>query len=199
MTLANKHCAHQKAWRASSLKQTCARCSPRSGYEDAVSDLREASVCMCGFASEGAGRRSDAGMPALSTLPSLGPGGFVLRMSRTESAICLLARLTRSPRLCLDCMLFRPKEISLIGVELAGKDPSGCHDKAGGSLSCQDCRPFSLHSFLSSPFELAGCAVLVKGGVDAAKIEGGIFVPDIGLHRDTDSQCDPVQPLRLTK
>ncbi len=77
-----------------------------------------------------------ASMPVLSTALSFGPGGFVARMSRTESAICLLARLTRSPpRLCLDCMLSRPKDRSLIGVELAGRDPSGCQDKAGGSLS----------------------------------------------------------------
>ena len=119
-------------------------------------------------------------MPVLSTALSFGPGGFVARMSKTESAICLLARLTRSPpRLCLECMLSRPKDRSLMGIELAGRDPSGCQDKAGGSLSWKDCRPMSLQSFLSSPFALAGCAVVVKGCADAAKIEGGIFAPDI--------------------
>ena len=143
-----------------------------------------------GLSSEEPGSPS---MPALSIMLSFGPGGFVARMSKTESAICLLARLTRSPpRLCLECMLSRPKERSLIGVELAGRSPSGCQDKAGGSLSWKDCRPMSLQSFLSSPVEMAGCAVVVKGGADAANIEGGIFAPDIVFQADAEPLSDPV-------
>ena len=166
---------------------------------EGVSDLRDASVCMAAGLFSRAPSRVLAAMLVLSTALSFGPGGFVARMSRTESAICLLARLTRSPpRLCLDCMLSRPKDRSLIGVELAGRDPSGCQDKAGGSLSWKDCRPMSLQSFLSSPFELAGCAVVVKGCADAAKIEGGIFAPDIPLQANAGSLSKPVHRQKLT-
>ena len=140
---------------------------------------------MLSFPSEAAGCASELGPSAPSCALSSGPGGFVARMSKTDRAICLLARLTLSPRLCLDCMLLRPKDISLMGRVLAGREPSGCQDRAGGSLSCQDCRPFSLvHSFFSSPFELAGCAALAKGWADAANMEGGILAPDIGYLSD---------------
>lgn len=142
-------------------------------------------MCMSSLPSEAAGCASELGPPAPSCAVSFGPGGLVARMSKTDRAICLLARLTLSPRLCLDCMLLRPKDISLMGRVLAGREPSGCQDRAGGSLSCQDCRPFSLvHPLFSSPFELAGCAVLAKGWADAANMEGGILAPDIGYLSD---------------
>ncbi len=56
----------------------------------------------------------------------------------------------------------------------------------------------SLQSFLSSPFELAGCAVVVKGCADAAKIEGGIFAPDILLQADAGSLGKPAHLSKLT-
>ncbi len=144
-----------------------------------MSDLTDSSLCMSAFASEAADVASAPSKPALSGLLSTGPGGFVARMSSTERAICLLARLTRSPRLCLEAMLLRPSdERSLMGVELLGREPSGCQDRAGG-MSCQDCRPLSLLSFQPSSDVLAGCAAVVKGGADAAKMEGGMLIPDI--------------------
>lgn len=65
---------------------------------EGVSDLRDASVCMAAGLFSRAPSRVLAAMLVLSTALSFGPGGFVARMSRTESAICLLARLTRSPQ-----------------------------------------------------------------------------------------------------
>ncbi len=121
-----------------------------------------------------------------------GPGGLAARMSRTESAICLLARLTFSPRLCLDWMLLRPKDASLRGSELSGRELSGCQSMAGVSLSCQEgtpCKPWTFHA---SPGTLAGCCATELNGCAApAKIEGGMLTPvmSVCLRLPPDSMC----------
>lgn len=108
-----------------------------------------------------------------------GPGGLAARMSRTESAICLLPRLTFSPRLCLDWMLLRPKDASLRGSELSGRVLSGCQSMAGVSLSCQDGNPWRPWSFHASPELLRGCCcdAVVNGCAAPAKIDGGMLTP----------------------
>jgi hypothetical protein len=73
---------------------------------------------------------------------SAGPGGLADKISKTDAAICLLAKLTRSPK--LEFKLVNPKDASLNGSELASKTPSGCQSIAGMSLSCQEGKPCSL-------------------------------------------------------
>lgn len=105
----------------------------------AVRGLASGMLLLLGWPASGCSAGPDAGSPwgGLG-----GPGGLALRMSRTESAICLLPRLTFSPRLCLDWRLLKPKEASLRGSELSGNTAlSGCQSMAGVNLSCQEGKP----------------------------------------------------------
>ena len=105
----------------------------------AVRGLASGMLLLLGWPASGCPAGPDAGSPCEGLG---GPGGLAPRMSRTDSAICLLPRLTFSPRLCLDWRLLKPKEASLRGSELSGKTAlSGCQSMAGVNLSCQDGKP----------------------------------------------------------
>ena len=113
---------------------------PRCGCRVTVSGmlLIDTSLPMLGPAAETAAASVSSCFAAGATVlfgGSEGPGGLADRISRTEAAICLLAKLTRSPKLCLDARLFRPKDASVRGSELRGKEISGCQSIGGVSLS----------------------------------------------------------------
>jgi hypothetical protein len=127
-----------------------------------------------------------AGAAALLS-PSIGPGGLAERISKTEAAICLLAKLMRSPKLGFEARLCRPSDASVSGSELRGKELSGCHSMAGVSLSCQEGKPCSL---LSSAVVL-GSDVGGKLVGAAANMEGGMFTCAIVFEAAKDSQQHP--------